>query len=207
MPFSTSRGSRHGRPRPSRRRRGFGSSGATTVHCASVRSMSPRTTAIVTTFHFTHSGFMRWVLTSSAGKWANIRWFSSTVQSYQLAPSVISLPIALSVAAAESALGVLLLLSPSANRLGRWAAWLIAGFTVAVLINLVRGRRNMSCGCGPLMPEQRLSWYLLLRNGGFIGVSVLATISSLSPLAGWLTFGVALTVIWFALAKHSADVA
>ena len=44
MPFKTSRGSRHGRPRRSRRTRGFGKSGARMAHCASVRSMPSSTT-------------------------------------------------------------------------------------------------------------------------------------------------------------------
>ena len=35
-PSSTARGSRHGRPRPSARRRGAGNSGPTTAHSASV---------------------------------------------------------------------------------------------------------------------------------------------------------------------------
>ena len=43
MPFNTSRGSRHGRPRRSRRTRGFGKSGARMAHCASVRSMPSST--------------------------------------------------------------------------------------------------------------------------------------------------------------------
>lgn len=38
MPLSTSRGSRHGRPRPSSRTTGLPSSGSSTSHCASVRS-------------------------------------------------------------------------------------------------------------------------------------------------------------------------
>lgn len=39
-PLSTSRGSRHGRPRPSGRHRGFGNSGSITIHCSFVRSIS-----------------------------------------------------------------------------------------------------------------------------------------------------------------------
>ena len=38
IPFSTARASRHGRPRPSGRRRGA-SKGRRTCHCASVKSM------------------------------------------------------------------------------------------------------------------------------------------------------------------------
>jgi len=40
MPLSTSRGSRHGRPRPSSRTTGFGNNGSTAAHCSSVRSIS-----------------------------------------------------------------------------------------------------------------------------------------------------------------------
>jgi hypothetical protein len=45
MPLSTSRGSRHGRPRPSGRLRGFGNSDSITVHCSFVRSI-PKGSAI-----------------------------------------------------------------------------------------------------------------------------------------------------------------
>jgi hypothetical protein len=38
MTSSTSRGLRHGLPRPSARRTGFGKSGSTTYHCSSVKS-------------------------------------------------------------------------------------------------------------------------------------------------------------------------
>jgi len=44
IPFSTSRGSRHGRPRRSRRSRGFGRRGSSIAHCASIRSIPCGTT-------------------------------------------------------------------------------------------------------------------------------------------------------------------
>ena len=40
MPLSTSRGSRHGRPRPSSRIVGLGRSASTAAHCSSVRSIA-----------------------------------------------------------------------------------------------------------------------------------------------------------------------
>jgi hypothetical protein len=58
MPFSTSRGSRHGRPRRSRRTR----SRARMAHCLSVRPMPSRATARPLSLHSAASAFVRWVL-------------------------------------------------------------------------------------------------------------------------------------------------
>jgi len=73
-PFSTSRGSRQGRPRPSLRTRGFGKNGATRSHCSSVRSMrivdqnsNPKSipSGFRSNFQYLARPFMKWPLVST----------------------------------------------------------------------------------------------------------------------------------------------
>ena len=47
-------------------------------------------------------------------------------------------------------------------------------FTGAIVINLARGRTDIDCGCfGPAL-RQRLSWWLLLRNGALFALLAIA---------------------------------
>jgi hypothetical protein len=51
---------------------------------------------------------------------------------------------------------------------------LLGVFTGAIAINLARGRTDIDCGCfGPAL-RQRLSWWLLLRNGALFALLAIA---------------------------------
>lgn len=60
------------------------------------------------------------------------------------------------------------------------SALLVAGllvvFAVAMAVNLVRGRRNMDCGCTLGVRGQTISWPLVVRNIGLAVACVVATI-------------------------------
>lgn len=46
-------------------------------------------------------------------------------------------------------------------------------FSVAMGINLARGRRDLSCHCGGALGDHRISWWLVGRNGLFLVATVL----------------------------------
>ncbi|WP_313891180.1 MauE/DoxX family redox-associated membrane protein [Psychrobacillus sp.] len=41
---------------------------------------------------------------------------------------------------------------------------LVIVYTIAIIVNLIRGNRNMSCGCGGIIGDHNLSWLLPIRN-------------------------------------------
>ncbi|MED1783725.1 MauE/DoxX family redox-associated membrane protein [Brevibacillus fortis] len=52
------------------------------------------------------------------------------------------------------------------------AILLLGAYTLAISINLARGRRKISCGCGGMAGNHFLSWKLVLRNLVFISLAV-----------------------------------
>lgn len=47
---------------------------------------------------------------------------------------------------------------------------LVIMYTSAIIINLLRGRRDISCGCGGIVGNDLLSWWLVLRNMFLLGL-------------------------------------
>ncbi|MBM4228406.1 MAG: methylamine utilization protein MauE [Gammaproteobacteria bacterium] len=96
--------------------------------------------------------------------------FAAIVQAYGLLPAALVTPAAWSVALAEAALALALCL-PGAHP---WASWggllLLAVVTAAVVVNLLRGRVGIDCGCGGASADQELSWSLVWRNLGLVGL-------------------------------------
>jgi len=56
-------------------------------------------------------------------------------------------------------------------------AAVLAGYTLAIVVNLRRGRRHVTCGCGLSGNDgEYLSWGLVLRNAFLILVALLAAL-------------------------------
>lgn len=56
------------------------------------------------------------------------------------------------------------------------ASLLLILYSLAITINLIRGRNGISCGCGGAVGSHQISWFLVLRN------------LTLMTLAGWVYF-------------------
>ncbi|WP_394558031.1 MauE/DoxX family redox-associated membrane protein [Priestia aryabhattai] len=41
-------------------------------------------------------------------------------------------------------------------------------FTITILINVIRGNRNIDCGCGGILGDQQISWKIIIRNLLFV---------------------------------------
>lgn len=54
---------------------------------------------------------------------------------------------------------------------------LISLYTIAIVINLIRGNVEMSCGCGSILESNRLTYRLVLRNFIFVAVFIVILIN------------------------------
>ena len=104
------------------------------------------------------------VFASSA--WDHIRdpnSFSQAIIGYKLVPPRFTKWTARVLSWLELTTAVLLL-SP-VPRLGAFMGLaLLILFTGAVTTNLIRGYANIACGCGGVLGQDRLTWWLVLRN-------------------------------------------
>ncbi|MGO9452570.1 MAG: MauE/DoxX family redox-associated membrane protein [Candidatus Binataceae bacterium] len=102
---------------------------------------------------------------SAAMKSADLDEFRAAVENYRIVPEWIAGPIARMVPILETAGAVGLIFTATRTHAAMLLLSLIAIFTGAIAFNLARGRRDIDCGCfGPMM-RQRLSGWLIVRNG------------------------------------------
>ena len=112
------------------------------------------------------------LLLGAVEKLKDMAGFAAVVSAYRLLPASWSHAFAWGYALAEALAGTLLLV-PSRQAAGAELALLVlAAATMALVLNLLRGHRDIDCGCGgpasigPGRSAQRagLSWWLVLRN-------------------------------------------
>lgn len=124
--------------------------------------------------------------------------FEATVAEYHILPARWSRAAAVSLAVLEG-VAIAAVIAPTYRQEGAvLAASLFALYSVAMAINLLRGRDRIDCGCGG--PGQQLSWYLIGRNlaliagcvcivtcdmPGMLGLAECAAAAGLVPLL-WL---------------------
>ena len=113
--------------------------------------------------------------------WPKLRDFSGfwgAVSAYRLVPDAWSRWVALAYVGAETASVAALVAAPLHPGAALLAACVVVLASGAVGINLLRGRRDIRCGCGSDADSLRLSKGLLLRNLGLLAVLVLAAITA-----------------------------
>ncbi len=118
----------------------------------------------------------------------DLHGFADTISDYRLLPTRFSPWGARGLAALELTAGLCLLLS-SIDPLGSWIALgLLALYSGAIGINLLRGRRQIDCGCMGFGLRQTLSGGLLFRNAllAMLPVVVLAPANARS--LEWVDF-------------------
>ena len=127
-------------------------------------------------------------------KASNPSTFRATLRAYRVLPTRISGFTASLLPGLELAVAVGLLLPTH-----RWAAYaalgMLSAYTAAIGINLLRGRRDIDCGCFGPAHRVRLSELLLLRNALLMGAAAVV----LAPLAPrplvWVDILTALSVV------------
>ncbi len=127
------------------------------------------------------------------------RYYAAVIGEYQLPLVVGNKAVAITIGLAELCTGILLLI-PVSRELAAWfAALLLLIYALAIGINLLRGRMNIDCGCsGPAANKQKLSAWLLVRNGLLAVVAIAAGITPLSRELIW--FDLAVIVLAVSLA-------
>lgn len=104
---------------------------------------------------------------SAVGKLTAFRAFHGVVANYRILPAWPWLVVvaAGAIPVLELAAGVGLLVPPARHA----AAWLVLGllaaFTLALIVNLARGRTHIDCGCFRAGAGSSISWALVARNG------------------------------------------
>ena len=91
--------------------------------------------------------------------------FVEIVQAYGLLPIPIVAVTAFLIAVMEFVVGIGLILPITRAVAAQFGLMLLAVVTVAVIVNLLRGKSELPCGCGGASADQHLSWTLVGRNG------------------------------------------
>ncbi len=113
--------------------------------------------------------------------------FVGVVHNYRVVPEPLVRAVAYALPPLELAVALALLVEPG-HSIGALAAGvLLAVFTVAMALNLARGRVEIDCGCFAATLRQRISWGLVGRNVVLIGLAALAMpASSVARRLSWL---------------------
>ncbi len=93
------------------------------------------------------------------------RAFLDTFSEYEILPRLLSIPGATALVVGETALAVGLLADYDGAGFGLAAVSLLSIYTLAISVNLMRGRRDIDCGCLGPARRQPLSSGLVIRNG------------------------------------------
>jgi hypothetical protein len=125
---------------------------------------------------------------SALQKLRDLLTFESAIEAYELAPAALVKPLTIALPILELGAAVTLVPEPT-RQLGALLAMLVLTIvTLAIVLNLLRGRTDVACGCGGIEDEQVLSWSLVVRNLG-LGTLVCTSFADLSlrvPL--WLDY-------------------
>jgi len=125
---------------------------------------------------------------SGALKFYDVESFRGAVTNYRLIPEWMATPFAWIAPVIECAAALGLLLRPIRASAALVLIVLLTIFTGAIAINLARGRTDIDCGCfGPAL-RQRLSAWLLLRNGALFALLALALAPTVARAMNLLDF-------------------
>jgi len=146
--------------------------------------------------------------TAAWHKASDLRRFAATLEAYRLLPPWLGGAAARALPVAEVAVAVSLLLP-----LYRWAALgavaMLVLYSVAIAINLARGRREIDCGCFGPAAGVPLSGALVARNALLIGAAAIVSLPvGARPLVWVDAFSVIVavavtTVLWISFWRLS----
>jgi hypothetical protein len=123
---------------------------------------------------------------AAAHKLANAAVFKATMDEYQLVPQMLSGTVAILLIVAEL-LAAILVLVPAIRTYGLMImAVLLFLYTAGISINLLRGRRDIDCGCSGPASRHELSGWLVLRNLVMLSLVLLATSPMAQRPANWM---------------------
>lgn len=124
--------------------------------------------------------------TAGFAKMKSIDTLEGVVQNFRILPASLSRPFALLLPPTEIVVAASLIVPATRTVGAAVAAFLLLIFTIAIAINLARGRREIDCGCFSSHLKQNLNGWLLGRNLMLTGLAVgLALVNAMAPGAAW----------------------
>lgn len=117
--------------------------------------------------------------------------FRAVVLDYRLLPPAFVPAAAAALAGAELLIGMLWFAGSSVTTVAAAFATvlLLAGYALAIAINLLRGRVHISCGCGLSgSGGERLSWGLVGRNAVLLLFAVAAAFPTSARELQWMDY-------------------
>lgn len=147
-------------------------------------------------------GGLALLLASAAShKLRDLEAFRAALGGYKLLPEA-SIGIAsLVLIAVEIATSAALLFSSSA---GLAAAALLALYSLAIGVNLARGRREIDCGCFGPAARQPLSAGLVVRNAALIALALACALPAAPRALVWIDGLTVVGAIAFGMLVHEA---
>ena len=137
-------------------------------------------------------------------KLSDLVHFELTLRAYRLLPSWLNSPIATLFPLAETSIAVGFLYPPARKGAAFAAVVLLVHYTGAIAANLVRGRREIDCGCFASSARVPLSGLLVGRNMFLIVAASVPLMSVQGRTLVWLdvltvlTTLVTLSLLWAA---------
>lgn len=133
------------------------------------------------------------VVDAGLHKLRNPRHYAAVIDDYRVLPQGSGAFAVWVTGAVEIGAGVAILLPPLHRAGLALAAALLLAYFAAMALNLLRGRREIDCGCGAPGRAQGLSAGLLVRNAGLaLAALVLGVAQPLARGIGWFDWLVAI---------------
>ncbi|HME73146.1 MAG TPA: MauE/DoxX family redox-associated membrane protein [Myxococcota bacterium] len=98
--------------------------------------------------------------------------FRAQLADYRLVPGRATQAVAAAVVAGELTTGLAFIAPPLRVAAAGAALVLLCAYSFAIALNLMRGRRDIDCGCSGLALRQPLTPWLLARNAVLAGIAV-----------------------------------
>jgi Methylamine utilisation protein MauE len=140
---------------------------------------------------------------SAAMKFAGLERFAAALDNYRILPLAFVAPAAWSIPAWEALAAIGLLFAATRTGAAILTAALLAVFSVAIAVNLARGRREIDCGCFGRALRQPLSGSLLIRNAALFALAAAVMVpAQIRPLHAidfvTIVFGSATLIVLYA---------
>ena len=116
-------------------------------------------------------------LSSSISKYNTLEKHIGIIENYKVLPPHWSRVLGKLDILVEFSIGTLLLLGLFQFLSGLIAGSLLLIYTVAIVINILRGRTEISCGCGGVLGNHNLSWKLVIRNIALVSICIVVSLN------------------------------
>jgi hypothetical protein len=97
-------------------------------------------------------------------KFRSLVRFADIVVAYRVLPPAIARPVAWLIPCLEAAIVVALVWAPTRNAAVVAAMALLIAYAAGLSVNLLRGRRDLDCGCGAARERRPIAAWMVWRN-------------------------------------------